>query len=189
MVIRPPLIRPADWQRSVALCLLSLILASCVTPDITDWPETVPPPEVFIEAYVEDEENSHLQSQEEYLEWTLSFYQGNLAYQTGWQDLRGSVFEAPTAEQRAALLAQLRRLGIVIGSEWAKHNDVRLIDSRMLSLWGSTIQLAANFQQQRETVDLIVQDVELLLCGKLAREEIHEQRYADILGLDLFEGF
>lgn len=172
-----------------ALIPLLLVLASCITPNIGDWPESVPPREVFIEAYLEDADNSELQSQTEYLEWTLSFYQGNLVYQSGWQDIRGNIFEAPNPQQRAELLAEIRDLGIAIGSEWAKHNDVRLIDSRMLSLWGSTIQLAADFQQQRETVELIVADVELLLGGELDNEEIHEQRYAAMLGIELFEGF
>ena len=178
------------WRHRASLLLLQLMtLASCVSTDIADWPDSVPPPEVFIEVYVEDEVNQDLQSQTEYLEWMLSFYQGNLVYQSGWQDVRGNVLEAPSAEQRAQLLAELRELGIAIGSEWAKHNDVRLIDSRMLSLWGSTIQLAADFEQQRETVELISVDVALLLCGKLAKEEIHEQRYASKLGIQLFEGF
>ena len=78
---------------------------------------------------------------------------------------------------------------MAIGSEWAKHNDLRLIDSRMLSLWGSTIQLAPDFESQQETVEVIAQDVERLLNGNLPREEIHERRYSSILGIELFEGF
>ncbi len=176
-------------KRSALLSALLFTLASCVTPDIGNWPDSVPPQEVFIAAYAEDEENQHLQSQTEYLEWTLSFYQGNLAYQSGWEDIRDYVFDAPSEQERALLLAQLRELGVVIGSEWAKHNDLRLIDSRMLSLWGSTIQLAPDFESQQETVELIAQDVERILDGKLPREEIHEKRYSTILGLELFEGF
>lgn len=176
-------------KRSALLSALLFTLASCVTPDIGNWPESVPPQEVFIAAYAEDEQNQYLQSQTEYLEWTLSFYQGNLAYQSGWQDIRSYVFEAPSEQERAQLLAQLRELGVAIGSEWAKHNDLRLIDSRMLSLWGSTIQLAPDFESQQETVEVIAQDVDRILEGKLPREEIHERRYSSILGLELFEGF
>ena len=171
------------------LSTLLFTLASCVTPDIHNWPDSVPPQEVFIEAYAEDQENQHRQSQSEYLEWTLSFYQGNLVYQSGWQDIRSYVFEAPSEQERVQLLAQLRDLGVAIGSEWAKHNDLRLIDSRMLSLWGSTIQLAPDFESQQETVEVIAQDVERLLNGNLPREEIHERRYSSILGIELFEGF
>ncbi len=175
--------------RLALLSALLATLASCVMPNIANWPDSVPPPEVFLAVYAEDEKNQHLQSQTEYLEWTLSFYQGNLVYQSGWEDIRGYVFEAPSEQQRAELLAQLNELGVAIGAEWAKHNDLRLIDSRMLSLWGSTIQLAPDFETQQETVVVIADDVEKLLSGNLPREEIHEMRYSTILGIDLFEGF
>ena len=108
----------------------------------------------------------------EYLEWVLSFYQGNLAYQSGWQDIQGYVYEAPAPEAEQALLEQLSLLGIAIGSEWSKHNDVRQIDTRMLSLWGSAIQLAPDFDTQKQTVEVIATDIDLLLSGSLRKQDI-----------------
>ncbi|MEX0962726.1 MAG: hypothetical protein WDZ52_01615 [Pseudohongiellaceae bacterium] len=176
--------------RSCSLvAMLLCLLASCLAPDIDDWPDTIPSKRLFIAAYAADEENQGLQSQTEYLEWTLVFYQGNLTYQSGWADISSNLFPAPSAQQRDALLAKLRELGVAIGSEWSRHNDIRQIDSRMLSLWGSTIQLAPDFETQRETVELIAEDVELLLNGRLDKGEILETRYATLLGVDLIEGF
>jgi len=169
-----------------AICLL---LASCIGSNIDDWPDSIPQTQVFKQAYAADEENQRRQAEAEYLGWVLSFYQGNLAYQSGWQDIQGYVFEAPVPEAAEDLRNRLRELGMAIGSEWSKHNDIRRIDTRMLSLWGSTIQLAPDFETQKQTVEVIAEDIELLLAGSLRKQDILEERYADILGLELFGDF
>ena len=176
-------------RKPFLITVFCLFLASCIGPNLKDWPDSIPQTQVFIEAYDADEENQGRQSKTEYLEWVLSFYQGNLAYQSGWQDIQGYVYAAPAPEVEQELLEQLNLLGIAIGSEWSKHNDVRQIDTRMLSLWGSTIQLAPDFDTQKQTVEVIATDIVLLLSGSLSKQDILEERYADILGLDLFGGF
>ena len=187
-----------DWQlRKTAsssrkpsfIAAVCLFLASCIGPNLEDWPDSIPQTQVFIVAYDADEDNQGRQSETEYLEWVLSFYQGNLAYQSGWQDIQGYVYAAPAPEAEQELLEQLSLLGIAIGSEWSKHNDVRQIDTRMLSLWGSTIQLAPDFDTQKQTVAVIATDIDLLLSGSLRKQDILEERYADILGLELFGDF
>ena len=175
--------------RPLSVSLTLLLLVSCVGPNIQDWPDSIPQKQVFSEIYSADATNQDRQSEAEYLQWVLSFYQGNLAYQSGWQDIAGYVFDAPSPELAVQLRDQLSELGVAIGSEWAKHNDIRQIDTRMLSLWGSTIQLAPDFETQKQTVEVIAQDVALLLDGGLAKEEILDERYAAILGFDLFDDF
>lgn len=176
-------------RRPLFIAAVCLFLASCIGPNLEDWPDSIPQTQVFIVAYDADEENQGRQSETEYLEWVLSFYQGNLAYQSGWQDIQGYVYAAPAPEAEQELLEQLSLLGIAIGSEWSKHNDVRQIDTRMLSLWGSTIQLAPDFDTQKQTVEVIAIDIDLLLSGSLSKQDILEERYADILGLELFGDF
>ena len=176
-------------RRPLFIAAVCLFLVSCIGPNLEDWPDSIPQTQVFIVAYDADEENQGRQSETEYLEWVLSFYQGNLAYQSGWQDIQGYVYEAPAPEAEQELLEQLSLLGIAIGSEWSKHNDVRQIDTRMLSLWGSTIQLAPDFDTQKQTVEVIAIDIDLLLSGSLSKQDILEERYADILGLELFGDF
>lgn len=187
-----------DWQlgkiasssrKPLFIAAVCLFLASCIGPNLDDWPDSIPRTQVFIIAYAADEENQSRQSETEYLEWVLSFYQGNLAYQSGWQDIQGYIYEAPAPEAEQELLEQLSLLGIAIGSEWSKDNDVRQIDTRMLSLWGSTIQLAPDFDTQKQTVEAIAADIDLLLSGSLGKQDILEERYADILGLELFGDF
>ncbi len=177
------------WQKPATVLFCALLLASCITSNLANWPDSIPGQRVFIDAYSADEENQHRQSQTEYLQWVLNFYQGNLAYQSGWGAIQAFVFEAPTAEPGTRMNDQLSRLGIAIGSEWAKDNDIRLIDSRMLSLWGSTIQLAPNHEKQQQSIEVIAVDVSQLLQGNLRKEDVQESRYAEILGLELFGDF
>tara|TARA_B110000858_G_scaffold198442_1_gene265103 strand:+ start:72325 stop:72894 length:570 start_codon:yes stop_codon:yes gene_type:complete len=176
-------------RKYVFLLACLLALATCMTPNLANWPETIPAQQVFVAVYVDDAENQNLQSQTEYLEWTLSFYQGNLAYQSGWVDIEDYLIEAPNEAQSMNMEKQLRSLGIAIGAEWSRHNDIRLIDTRMLSLWGSTIQLAGDYKQQRQSIETIAEDVERILSGDLAKEDILDTHYDELLGLDGFSGF
>lgn len=177
------------YPQKILLAWLCLLLAACAGSSISNWPDTIPRQQLFIDAYLADEANQRLQSRSEYLEWTLSFYQGNLVYQTGWLDIESAVLNTAIAGDAAELSAQLNELGAVIGVEWAKHNRVRLIDSRMLALWGSALQLAENSEQRKLSIDLISSDVDELLNGRLNKSEIVESRYADRLGLEIFGGF
>jgi hypothetical protein len=52
-----------------------------------------------------------------------------------------------------------------------------------------TIQLAPDFETQKQTIEVIATDIDLLLRGSLRKQDIREKRYADILGLELFGDF
>jgi thymidylate synthase len=168
--------------------MLTMLLASCIGPNIEDWPDSIPEQQYFIQAYQADEANSEKQSRTEYLEWALSFYQGNLAYQSGWLDVEQVVLASAEGEVEK-LGFQLGELGAVIGAEWAKHNDVRRIDTRMLALWGSTLQQVESFDMQLKSIEMISNDISEILAGDLAKDQIAEERYADELGLEVFGGF
>ena len=169
--------------------MLCLIFTSCLAPDISNWPENIPPQSSFDEAYLDDSANQQLQSREEYLEWILSFYEGNLAYPSGWLDVEAIVLNSIATEGARPMASQLSELGYSIGAEWAKHNRLRLIDSRMLALWGSTLQLAENIQHQTQSIELISTDVEGILSGRMSNSEIDEARYEELLQIDFFDGF
>ena len=96
--------------------LLCLAFTSCLAPDISNWPDNIPPQRSFDAAYLEDAQNQQLQSQQEYLEWVLSFYQGNLAYPTGWMDVEAVVLNSVLRDESTPLAMQLSELGVSIGA-------------------------------------------------------------------------
>lgn len=176
-------------KTSLAVLLPSLLLTACITPSIRDWPDEVPRQALFESAYRADEVNQQFQTRQEYLEWILGFYQGTVIYPTGWLDVEAQLLDRTPPQRQQQLDERLEELGIVIGAEWAKENDARLIDNRMLALWGSTLQLMEDAEGRLEAIEMVARDIDLLLEGDLQKEDITETRYADRLGFEVFGGF
>ena len=154
-------------MKKVTISLLCILLFSCANRNLADWPATIPQRQLFVEVYAADFVNQQRQSQQEYLQWIMSFYQGNLVYQSGWLEIEMIVLAAAEYGDSDQLDLRLRDLGATIASEWAKHNEIRRIDSRMLGLWGSVLQLAANVEQRKRSIEIITEDVDALLSGSL----------------------
>ena len=171
-------------------CYLALVfLVACTATGSREWPESIPHQQLFVDKWLGDGENQLLQEQEEYLNWVRVFYTGNLIYPDGWLDIQSQLLKASGAERQIRLATELEQLGIAIAAEWAKSNDRRLVDSRMLALWGSILQMAQLEQTEMQAIELIARDIEQLLAGNLAKEQIVEARYADRLGLETFGVF
>ena len=175
--------------RTLKILPLVLAMTSCITPSIHDWPDDVPPSHLFIRNYRADAANQALQSEQSYLEWILGFYQGTVIYPTGWFDVERQLLNITEPEQQAMLALRLRNLGILIGAEWAKENEARLIDNRMLALWGSTLQLMQTTDTRLGAIELVSQDIEALFAGDLQKTDIVEARYAERLGFEVFGDF
>ena len=160
----------------------------CITPSIRDWPDEVPPSNLFIRAYRADAANQTLQSEQAISNgfWVLS---GDRIYPTGWLDVERQLLDITEPEQQAVLALRLRNLGILIGAEWAKENEARLIDNRMLALWGSTMQLMQTTDARLGAIELVSQDIEALFAGALQKTDIVEARYAERLGFEVFGDF
>ena len=128
-------------------------------------------------------------SKVDYLDWVVSFYEGTLIAPVGWLDLQSIVLEIAEPESRPELDKRLTDLGRLISGEWAKENNKRVIDSRLLSLWGSVMQLSDDPQVQAQAILLIEKDVNALLNRQLIPEAITDERYEGVLGIDLFDEF
>lgn len=175
--------------KTVSYFFAALLLASCITPSIRNWPDEVPRQSLFVRAYRADAENQALQTEQAYLEWILGFYQGTLIYPTGWLDIEEMLLESTEPESREQLDRRLEQLGITIGAEWAKENEARLIDNRMLALWGSTLQLMQSTDERIEAIELMAEDINQLFAGSLRKRDIVEARYAERLGFEVFGDF
>lgn len=175
--------------RRILICTLLILLGGCVSTGVEDWPDSVPHPQIFVTNWENDLANQQVQSQGEYLQWVKIFYSGNLLYPRGWLDIQLELLKAVESDERRAMEAELEELGIAIGAEWAKLKEDRFVDSRLLALWASILQLAQIDQLELEAVDLIANDVEQLFAGELEREEIVETRYTGALNLESFGDF
>ena len=173
----------------LSILSVSFLLSSCIGTDLSNWPDSIPQQQLFIDVYQADIDNQQLQSRNEYLEWVLNFYQGSLVYRSGWLDIEAEVLNTVAPQDIDRLDLELHKLGAAIGLEWAKDNRVRLIDSRMLALWGSTLQLSENYDQQLRSIEVITKDVDDLLNGQLQKSDIAQTRYAELLQLEFFDDF
>jgi hypothetical protein len=119
----------------------------------------------------------------------MSFYQGSLVAPNGWLDVQATVLTNAAPIDRNRLDSQLRNLGTEIATEWAKSNEIRSIDSRMLALWGSILRLASDPRQQQRSIEVISEDVDRLLSGSISETDIADARYERLLDLELFGDF
>ncbi len=179
---------PAAWYRLLPL-FTSLFLTACFSLQVEDWPDDIPPSRHFVRAWQADAVNQQVQPMEEYLYWVRSFYIGTVVYPRGWLDIKSELLHLTNRDDQSALAREIDTLGITIGAEWAKLNEGRLIDNRMLALWGSVLQLSLAENKELQAVDVIASDVEQLLAGEIGKEDVVEPRYSAALGYELFDDF
>ena len=178
-------------MKTMSALLAAALLQGCAsfgvnnTRILEDWPDTVPDQAVFIQAWQQDRENRNLQSNVEYLNWVVRFYEGGELMSMGWNDMTPAILHGLAPEQMQQATRQRDQLGRAIAAEWAKDNEVREIDTAMLSLWGDLMIAAPEPSQRLAAMEMISRDVEKLLSGRLSPELITEQRYVEALGIQL----
>ncbi len=173
-------------MRLLSVLLLSLVLSACAQRvDLPVWPADLPPQAHFLGLYEADLANQALQTRQQYLEWVVRFYEGSQYMALGWNAIAESVLVDLSDRRRAQLSRQLDELGKAISGEWAKDNQVRRIDTAMLSLWGAVMQADFAPDYRVAAVAMIRQDVVELLNARLAPEHVDEQRYVLALGVSL----
>lgn len=172
------------------LYFLLIGLSSCISNrSLQPWPEILPEQTYFEQAYQADPVNSVRQSKTEYLNWVVDFYQGTLLYPQGWTKLSATVLAMSSPSHQLEIAPRMGEAGRLIAAEWAKDNSIRRIDNRLLSLWGSVIQVADSDAKRTETIDLIVSDVNDLTADVLPPVEINDERYNRLLQVELFDSF
>lgn len=172
-------------SNTALLCAILLLTACSSLPPEADWPGELPLRSEFVRAYQADPENAERQQLDNYLTWIIRFYDGNRMVGSSWKDVTDGIVHGLEDDAIANARGSLHELGMLIASEWAKTNDVRVIDTRMLSLWGS-VMLAADAPTERlAAMELISRDVADLLAGRRHPGSITEPRYEKALALTL----
>lgn len=165
------------------LLLCCALLQSCI--NLNKWPEDIPERALFIDAYEQDIENQQVQDRDEYLTWVLRFYVGWGPMAMGWNDMTQAVMDGLDGELYQEAESRRDYLGLLISAEWAKANDVRNIDTAMLSLWGAVMVSVPDATQRIAALDLLIADAQALLDAELFPDQINDQRYQDRLGINL----
>lgn len=80
--------------------------------------------------------------------WFETFQRGTL-YARGWQDITATILARAPAEIKCDLERNLHDLGIRIGREWSRNNEIRRIDNAMLRQWGSLLEQTAEREPER----------------------------------------
>ena len=97
-------------------------------------------------------------------QWFATFQEGTF-YIQGWKAITADILEKTPEEVRERQRTALEALGVKIGCEWSKDNEVRKIDNDMLSQWGSLLKEAAGHDPEQipEVIVEIQHKVDMLL--------------------------
>lgn len=73
--------------------------------------------------------------------WYKKFQKGLMLFD-GWEQISQDILSGSPEEERDKLEPLLDTLGVRIGTEWSKANEVRKIDTDMLKKWGKRLKKA-----------------------------------------------
>lgn len=163
--------------RISAVLAFLVVLSGCVTDiESVHWPEDTYPRDYFESIFQEDELLLQYQTEEDYLLWVLRFYEGN-SIAPGWLNLTEQVKARLDEPYRSEVALRLYHLGGRIGSEWAKDNAVRVLDTRNAAVWRDALIEALSQNDLDNYMSRVEQDVESMFTGELEREDITFERY------------
>ena len=97
-------------------------------------------------------------------QWFAKFQEGTF-YAQGWKEITADILEKTSEAVRERQRIALEALGVKIGFEWSKDNEVRKIDNDMLRQWGSLLKKTAGKDPEQipEVIVEIEHKVDMLL--------------------------
>lgn len=75
--------------------------------------------------------------------WFVKFQEGYLLID-GWQEISADILAKTPENHRDSQREILDELGMKIGLEWCKDNEVRKVDNKMLKEWGKVLRKTAS---------------------------------------------
>ena len=107
-----------------------------------------------IEKYLEQSDPQTVaELDQEAKEWFSTFQEGGMLFD-GWKDISDKVIKKVPEEAKVQTKLQMLALGVRMGCEWSKENDIRKISTKMLKNWGKEI---------RKVVEKSPHDIPLLI--------------------------
>jgi hypothetical protein len=167
----------AGSLKALLILFIAVFMGACAgrLPEEA-WPDEIPSRSWFVEQWQLDAANRQVQSETEFLLWVARFYEGfNVA--PGWLHMMQQVNIRIAVEAKAGTNAELFDLGGRIGSEWAKDNGVRKINTRVVAVWRDALMEALTQNDLENFLARLQQDVDGLLSGELDPGQIQFERY------------
>lgn len=156
-----------------------VILSGCASlPKQDNWPQEIPSYDYYLAAYQADSQNSKKQSLEAYLGWVKSFYFGNALYKRGWLKATAEAEEHvidPTESQRVK--EKMLIVGKKVSAEWAKSKTAQRINTKLLGIWGVSLQEALDREEAPAYLDKVIADIDGLLDERIAVNDIEQYHY------------
>jgi hypothetical protein len=103
-------------------------------------------------------------SQEEQ-DWYCKFQEG-IVFFDGWKDITDDILAKVPEDEQVRIKVTMQALGIKVGCEWSRENDVRKISTEMLKAWGKRLRKAAagdSTQAMIQAIHAIEYEVDELL--------------------------
>jgi hypothetical protein len=144
----------------------------------TLWPTELPPKNYFLDYYQQDPTHQQVSTQENYLMWVKRFYFGWELYSRGWLQASEELAQTLTNENdRKQAKEKALLIGKLVGPEWAKDKNHRVINTRHLIIWGNALNESSLKQEQLMILEQILSDVNTLLERKMQPKDIASNRY------------
>jgi hypothetical protein len=166
-----------------------IFLSACVSrpPQEADWPKDIPSRAFFVAHYESDLENKTGQDVDEYLLWVLRFYKGWELYRNGWTKVTDDSLHGVTDPVLAKeIRTKMGLIGEGIACEWAKNKKDRRIFLRHVVVWGNALIESIKRDQELALINRVLADVNGLLAGQIALDDVKAERYFPRDGDDTF---
>ncbi len=90
--------------------------------------------------------------------WYEKFQEGLLFFD-GWREISEDVMAKVSEEEKVQVKVTMQSLGVKIGCEWSKDNDIRKISTDMLKNWGKDLRKASKGDSSQQVM-LALQSIE-----------------------------
>jgi len=90
-------------------------------------------------------------------EWFSTFQEGGMLFD-GWKDISDKVINNVPENEKVQTKLQMLALGVRMGCEWSKENDIRKISTKMLKNWGKDIRKAVD--NRPHEIPLVINRIE-----------------------------
>ncbi len=90
-------------------------------------------------------------------DWYETFQKGGLLFD-GWQEISDDVVARVPEREKVKTKVSMLALGLKIGCEWSKENDVRKISTDMLKDWGKVIKKTVN--KSPHEISVVISSIE-----------------------------